>query len=126
MRPALFAVLAVATATILALATPAAAWRASNGLPVRDMGAGQIEVVARPGMSAAMAFCAAGEYARRMQGVSAETRLWRASPSPRRSGESMVFTSTPTANPGKTGVFMLTDDDGSMTVGFASVLCDHP
>ncbi len=125
MRPVLTARLAAATAATLALATPAAAWMASNSLPVRDLGVGQIEVVARPGMSAAMAFCAAGEYARRVLGLSAETRLWRASPIPRRSGESMIFSTTPTAAPGKTGLVMLTDDDGSLTVSFASALCDR-
>lgn len=112
-------------AVALGLASPAAAWLAPNSLTVTDQGGGRFEVHSRGGLSNPDAFCAAGDYAVQQLNLVPTARIWRVSPPPRRSGEGIVFSTSPDGAAPKTGLFMFGTDDGSVSVAFAQQMCDR-
>lgn len=106
----------------LALVT-AMAFTAPNGLIVLPTGADSFSVPFR-GKSELTAFwCAAGAYVLHDLRKPASTRIFRASPPPRRSGQGVDFSLTPIPD-AKTGLVLLGPDDGSITAALAESLCD--
>lgn len=114
--------LAAALALSLA-ASPLLAWTHRDGARIEPRGAGGFEVLARPGLSASEAWCAAGDYAGQALNLGPQARIWRASPAPRRVGQGIAFTLSPEGSAGKTGLFLFGPDDGSISVAFARQLC---
>ncbi len=79
----------VLTAT---LAAPALAFTAKNGMRVHPVDA-QTFIVDFPSPDAETQYlCAAGDYVMRALGMSALTRIYRASPPPRKQGQGITFT----------------------------------
>ena len=104
------------------LAAPALAFTTTQGARVEARGDG-FEVLAQPGLSASMAFCAAGTYAVQALNLSPQARIWRTSPTPRRAGQGVTFTLSPAGAAPKTGLFQFGSDDGSLSVAHATALC---
>ncbi|MBM3606525.1 MAG: hypothetical protein FJX25_17915 [Alphaproteobacteria bacterium] len=77
---------------LLMLPLPAAAFTARNGMEARQVSASEIEVLFRNGKSDTDYWCAAGDYVQRVMNLPVSTRLWRASPKPRKAGEGILFT----------------------------------
>ncbi|WP_151717942.1 hypothetical protein [Gemmobacter serpentinus] len=115
--------LVIAASAILLTASPLLAWTSRDGFRVEPQGAGQFEVQARPGLSAAEAWCAAGSYAVQRLGLSQQDRIWRATAAPRRAGQGIGFSLSPEASTGKTGLLIVGEDNGSVSVAFAQQLC---
>lgn len=83
-RPLMFAA--------LVFALPAEAFTAQNGMRVRPVDA-QTFVVEFPSPEAETQYlCAAGDYVIRELGLPARTRIYRASPPPRKQGQGITFT----------------------------------
>lgn len=76
----------------LLLPLPASAFTAQNGMTAFQTGPTEITVIHESKRSDTDYWCAAGDLAQRMMGLRGDTRLWRASPKPRRAGEGIVFT----------------------------------
>lgn len=108
----------------LVAAAPAAAFTTSHGYRVEDRGAGRFEVLASAGQSATESWCAAGEHAVRHLGLGPTERLWRVSAPPRRSGEGVMFSTTPDGAAEKSGLALLGGEGDGISVGFALALCD--
>ncbi|WP_226779045.1 hypothetical protein [Oceaniglobus trochenteri] len=108
-----------------ALAAPAVAFQASNGLVVS--GDGQAIEVPYRGQSGARAFwCAAGEYAERVLNQSPTATLYRVSEPPRRSGEGIVFSLSPDQSARKTGLAVVgAKGGGGISIAHARSLCDR-
>lgn len=86
---------AVGLTAFAATVTTASAWIADNGLVVRPIDRTTFEVPYR-GKSGPRAFwSAAGDYVVRELGLSPNTRIYRISPPPRRSGQGMTFSLSP-------------------------------
>jgi hypothetical protein len=85
-RPIL--ILALATT----LAAPASAFTAKNGMRVNPMDAQTFRVEFPSPDGEVQYLCAAGDYVMRALGMSALTRIYRASPPPRKRGQGITFT----------------------------------
>ena len=85
----------VATLLLAALATPACAFRAINGLSVEQTGDRQFHVAYGSMRHKTDFLCAAADYVSRGLGLPGSTRLYRESPAPRKSGEGITFTLDP-------------------------------
>ncbi|SEO07614.1 hypothetical protein SAMN04488012_11225 [Palleronia salina] len=106
------------------VALPSHAFIAENSLVVEGSGTGDFTVPYK-GLSGPRAFwCAAGDYAISILGVSPATRIYRTSPPPRRGGEAMDF-SLDVARAVDPGLLRLSDSPG-LTAGYARFLCDSP
>lgn len=76
----------------LVFALPAEAFTAKNGMQVRPVDA-QTFVVEFPSPEAETQYlCAAGDYVIRALGLTARTRIYRASSPPRKQGQGITFT----------------------------------
>jgi hypothetical protein len=76
----------------LVFALPAEAFTAQNGMYVRPLDA-QTFIVEFPSPEAETQYlCAAGDYVIRALGLTARTRIYRASPPPRKRGQGITFT----------------------------------
>lgn len=79
-------------AVALAAAAPASAFTARNGMTVTPV-EGQSFTVGFPSPDAETQYlCAAGDYVIRNLGLPASTRIYRASPPPRKQGQGITFT----------------------------------
>jgi hypothetical protein len=108
----------------LALATPASAWKASNGYEVTAVGPVTFEVAWRGGPTGAIDFwCAAGEYAWQRLRAANNARLYRLSEPPRRAGAPILFSLDPTGKASRTGLAVVGGDDGSLSVASARNQC---
>jgi hypothetical protein len=116
-----FAVFAV----LASLATPAAAFRATNGLTVESTGPKDFTVNYRANRAVVDYWCAAGDYLIRDLGLSPKTRLYRASPKPGPVGQGIAFTLDPAgAAPGAGLSTFNSRDDESVSAGHArAALC---
>ncbi|MEQ9039980.1 MAG: hypothetical protein RIE24_16645 [Silicimonas sp.] len=113
---------AAALCATLALALPANAFMARNSLVVEPRADGTFEVPYR-GLSGASDFwCAAGDYVFRELGLPPETRIFRVSGPPRRSGQGITFSLSPEGAT-KTGLFIL-GDNRSVSAAHARQLCE--
>lgn len=117
-----FRLLVLALAAALAAASPAAAFVATNGFVVQDVGGGRFEVRPRGQLSDANAWCAAGDYAGRVLGRNTGT-IWRISPPPRRSGQGITFSMSPQGAASSTGLATIGGSGGSKSVSSAQSLC---
>jgi hypothetical protein len=70
---------------------PALAFQSRNNFTVRPIDNTRFEVLSRGGLGNSDAWCAAGDFVIRSRGLPRNTQIWRISPPPRRSGESIVF-----------------------------------
>lgn len=106
---------------LLALPLPAAAFTARNGMEVAQAGPTEIVVGFRVGRSDTDYWCAAGDYAQRALNQPVGTRIWRASPKPRRAGEGILFTLDPARQAEGAGLsqFGAGPRDGAMSAGQA-------
>ena len=113
---------------LLALAAlPAQAFTASNDLRVQPTGDSTFSVPMRFNPDLTAFWCAAGDYTIRALGKPAETRIWRASPSPRHSGQGIDF-SLIAVTGAKTGFVPIFADHGSLSAALAQSFCgvtDH-
>ncbi len=106
------------------LATPAAAFRAQNGLIVKVEGPEHF-VVPFAGLGGPSDFwCAAGDYAYRKLGLPTKQLLYRASEPPRRSGEGIRFSTNPADAASSTGLLVLGAKGGGLTIGMARAFCE--
>ena len=113
---------AIAAAALLALAAPAQAFIAKNDLVVEARPDGSFEVPYR-GLSGASDFwCAAGDYVVRHLGLPPQTRIFRLSSPPRRSGQGVTF-SLSSEGAKKTGLFLFSGGR-SISASQARALCD--
>ena len=114
----------VLLAAALAAAAPAQAFTSSNRMRVDATGPVTFSVASRGGnYSAADFWCAAGEYADRILNARQNTRVWRLSEPPRRSGQPVVFSLDPAGRASRTGLSVLGTDDGSLSVASARNQC---
>jgi hypothetical protein len=115
----------VLLAAALAAAAPAHAFTSSNRMQVEPTGPVTFSVRARANNYSASDFwCAAGEYASRRLGARQNTRIYRLSEPPRRGGQPVVFSLDPTGRASRTGLVILGEDDGSLSVSFARNQCE--
>jgi hypothetical protein len=110
------------TLALLILTTPAHAYLTQNSMRVQG-DASAFEVLFSPGMGAANAWCAAGDYAIRYLGLPGTTRIWRTSEPPRPVGEGVRFATSPVGAATKSGLIRLGEDDASLTASAAQNLC---
>jgi len=105
-------------------APPAAAgYLTSNGLVVEPQGAAFF--IPYRGQSGARSFwCAAGEYAQKKLGQPPATVVYRTSEPPRRSGEGVGFSLSPTQSASSTGLLSFGAKGGGITIASARNLCD--
>ena len=106
---------------LLALPLPAAGFTARNGMEAAQVGPTEIAVAFRSGRSDTDYWCAAGDFAQRAMGMPVVTRLWRASPKPRGTGEGIVFTLDPERQAEGAGLsqFGAGPRDGAISLGAA-------
>ncbi len=79
----------------LAAATPVSAFTAKNRMTVTPVDAQTFRVEFPSPDAETQYLCAAGDYVIRALGLSASTRLYRASPPPRKQGQGITFTLDP-------------------------------
>lgn len=118
MRPILQPML---PALLLALPLPAAAFTAKNGMTAAQVGPTEIAVPFASGRADTSYWCAAGDFAERAMGLPGKTRMWRATPQPRKAGLGIVFTLDPAKQAEGAGIsdFGAGPDDGSVSVSMA-------
>ena len=104
------------------LASPAAAFRAENGILVRDEGGGRFMVGPAPGQSAGDSWCAAGDFVI-SRGMPTNTRIWRLSEPPRRQAEGVRFGLSSEGAASKTGLIVLGGRDASLSAIHAIQFC---
>jgi hypothetical protein len=106
---------------VLALAaTPAAAFQAVNGFTVTQTGPQEFTVDYDVVQNETAYWCAAGDYAVRALELPRKTRLYRASPPPRRAGQGITFTLDPAAAASESGLSVFGGNgDGSVSIGHA-------
>ena len=110
-------------ATLALSALPAQAFTASNEMLVQSTGEGTFTVPYKLDPAASAFWCAAGEYVTFALGQRGDTLIYRTSPVPRRSGEAVSFSLSPSASTGKTGLAVIGTDNGAITAGLAQGLC---
>jgi hypothetical protein len=105
----------------LLLPMPAAAFTAQNGMTVTQIGPTEIAVAHEARRDDTDYWCAAGDFARRVLGQPSQTRIWRATPKPRKAGQGIVFTLDPAQKAEGAGLseFGSGPQDGSLSAGMA-------
>lgn len=116
--------LALALILSAVLATPAAAYRAQNGLIVTPQGADSFVVPYKGFASPTDFWCAAGDYASNKLRLPLNEMLYRASEPPRRSGEGILFSLRPEESARSTGLLILGAKRGGITIGAARAFCE--
>lgn len=108
---------ALALGSLAALAAPADAFNARNGMAVTDLGNGLFRVEYGARADDTDYWCAAGDYALRVLGAPTRARLYRASAPPRKRGQGITFTLDPAQSSGPTGITNLGGPKDSLGVG---------
>ena len=109
----------------LASAGTAEAFVARNGFVVQGAGSGQFQVMNRGGISAANAWCAAGDYAMGVLGVAPATPVFRVSEPPTPRGANIVFSLNGAGAASSTGLATIGGSGGaSMTAVAARNMCN--
>ncbi len=100
---------------------PVAAFTAQNGMRVTQIGPTEIAVAHELRRDDSDYWCAAGDFALRVLDKPGKTRIWRASPKPRKAGEGIVFTLDPARKAEGAGLsdFGAGPNDGSIAGGTA-------
>lgn len=106
----------------LLMPLPASAFTAINGMKVHQLSPTEIGVDLDVRRSGTQYWCAAGDFAKRALGLSGKTRMWSATPTPRRAGQGMIFTLDPAKKAEGSGPtqFGSGPKDGSVSVGMAA------
>ena len=104
------------------ISSPAMAFQARNTVSVSGT-ADQITVAASAGQGPAQSWCAAGDFAIRALGLPNATLIYRVTPPPRRSGETVVFSTQAGGASEKTGLIVFGDQADAISAGFAQSLC---
>ncbi|MBU3029916.1 hypothetical protein [Paracoccus marinaquae] len=105
----------------LLLPLPAAAFTAQNGMTAMQVGPTEIAVPFDSPRQDTDYWCAAGDFAERVMKLPGKTRIWRASPKPRKAAEGILFTLDPAQKAEGAGLshFGSGPRDGSIPVGMA-------
>ena len=108
-------------AIFLLLPVPGAAFIASNGMSARQISPTEIEVDHDARGNDTDYWCAAGDFVRKELRASDRTRIWRATPKPRKAGQGIVFTLDPQRKAEGAGLsqFGSGPRDGSLSAGMA-------
>lgn len=106
---------------MLILPLPASAFTAQNGMTAVQISPTEIEVLFHPRRGDTDYWCAAGDFAQRAMGNPTNTRIWRASPKPRKAGGGIIFTLDPMRKAEGAGLshFGAGPRDGSISLGMA-------
>lgn len=107
--------------SLLLLPMPAMAFRAQNGMTATQISPTEIAVPYRARRADTDYWCAAGDLAQRAMNVPGKTRIWRASPKPRKAGQGIIFTLDPARKAEGAGLshYGSGPRDGSISVGMA-------
>jgi len=107
---------------LLLLPLPAGAFTARNGMTVAQTGPAEITVGHDMRRTDTDYWCAAGDYAQRVLGLPGRTRIWRATPKPRKAGQGIVFTLDPAQKAEGAGLseFGSGPRDGSVSLAMAT------
>lgn len=102
--------------------TPASAFTARNGMQVAQTANGQIYVDDPAPVTETDYWCAAGDFVTRGLGLSSKTRVWRASPKPRKRAMGITFTLNEAEKAANGGIssFGGGKNDGSLSAGVAT------
>ncbi len=99
-------------------------YRASNSLMVQSANGTDITVPYTPRALDNAYWCAAADYIVIAQGRSAKTRLFRATPQPRKQGQGIGFTTDPARAVADSGLSVFGGPDGTVSAGHArSAFC---
>lgn len=118
----LFAVL------LMALPVPATAFTAQNGMEARQLNSTDIAVDFKNDRRDTQYWCAAGELAQQQMHLPVSTKMWRASPKPRKQGQGIVFTLDEAKKAEGAGLsqFGSGPRDGAMPIGHAVAIHCRP
>lgn len=105
------------------LAAPAAAFTASNGLPVQATGPDSFVVGWNGRSGPAQFWCAAGDFTVRALGLPSNTRVYRTSPAPRAPGEGIAFSLDP-SRAVDSGLTRFGARDAGLSAAAARGLCE--
>lgn len=105
------------------LASPALAWRASNGFVVERIDEMRFQVNSRGRLGPSNAWCAAGDYVLKVMGLPFATPIWRASPPPQGSGAPILFTLAPSDQHYDTGLAQIGNKSLSVSASLAQQMC---
>ncbi|WBU54219.1 hypothetical protein [Paracoccus sp. SCSIO 75233] len=99
----------------------AAAFTAQNGMTAVQISPTEIAVDYHSRRDETDYWCAAGDFAQRVMDAPGKTRIWRASPKPRKAGGGIVFTLDPARKAEGAGLssFGSGPRDGSISVAMA-------
>ena len=117
---------AVLAAGLGAFASPAAAFRASNGMTVApaDNGSFVVSAGSAQNRGATDFWCAAAQYAQRHLGLGAGDRVWRLSEPPRRRGEGIRFSIGSEGAASDSGVFRFGGQRADFSIAHATSFCE--
>lgn len=104
-----------------ALTTPAEAFNSRNGMTVTDLGGGLFRVEYEARINETDYWCAAADYAERVLGANSKTRMYRASPPPRKRGQGITFTLDPAKSGGPTGISTFGAGASKTSIGLGHV-----
>jgi hypothetical protein len=106
---------------LMLLPLPASAFTARNGMEAQQISPTEIAVPFESRRRDTDYWCAAGDLANRVMRKSGDTRIWRASPKPRKAGQGIVFTLDPAKQAKGAGIsnFGSGPKDGSISLGMA-------
>ena len=108
----------------LAVAAPAQAYNLANRMRVAPLGGGDFAVEFAPRAEETDYWCAAGAYVTRRLGMDNRTRVYRASPEPRKRNQGISFTLDKARSTGSTGITIYGGlQDGGMSAGSAYQYC---
>ncbi|MGL4281440.1 MAG: hypothetical protein ACRCS0_13830 [Albidovulum sp.] len=82
----------VSIVLVAALSSPVCAFQAVNGYQVEQTGPQQFQVLYKSSRHETAYLCAAGDFVTRGLGMPSKTRIFRASPAPRKAGQGIAFT----------------------------------
>jgi len=120
--------LLIGTIAVFSLASAAVAFTAQNGMVVSRIDATDFSVAFTSVSRETDYLCAAGDFVIGALGLPSKTRLFRASPPPRRQGQGIRFTTDP-ARKVKMGLFTsfsAEPGDGGISAGVATAsFCDR-
>lgn len=112
---------AAVLAAAMAFAGSADAFNARNGMDVTDLGGGLFRVEYEVRINETDYWCAAADYAQRVLGADSRTRLYRASPPPRKRGQGITFTLDASQSGGRTGISTFGSSGAKDSLGIGTV-----
>ena len=117
--------MAAVISSLLLATAPSFAFTAQNGLAVRPETAGTFNVPWQGKAGPSAFWCAAGDYGIRALHLTPDTRIYRTSEPPRRSGERVRFILDPAGAASSTGLAVFWPKGAGITAGFAQSFCEE-